>query len=314
MNRFFRNLVLATLAVLLLVSFYNVRHKNSGGGYFPRLGSPAPSDESLASRLKSAEAGLAKNPDDLKALVDKGVVYFQMGPDHYADSLNSLNAAWRSGAFDTRIFYYSGVLYENLSLFEESERQYERFLKHEPQDREIQLRLARLLFRMGRWKDSVVYYEKLLAHNPKDLTCLINLGFAHQKQYEADKDKVKSGQLKKDQIQAVQAEGQASLDQAVSYLERASQIEPDLPQGVYLSLSKLYFDKGELEKSVSAGESELKGNAGDKETLQVLAQGYEKLDQKEKTLEILLRLQEGDPENRSYRQKIKTLRTKLAKK
>jgi tetratricopeptide (TPR) repeat protein len=224
-------------------------------------------------------------------------------------------SAWRAGAFDKRIFYYSGVLYENLSLFEESRRQYERFLKHEPADREIQMRLARLLFRMGKWKDSIGYYRKFVEKNPKDLTSLINLGLAHQRQHETDsgeKSRKTSPKEKKDGPSPGGGD-LSDLKQAISFLERAAELEPNLPPGIHLTLAKLRYEEGSWERSASSCLSELKTSPDDRETLKLLSLSYEKMNDEKKLLETYLKLQDLDPQSGALRQKVKALRSKLKK-
>lgn len=312
-----RNFLLALLLIVLLLSLTD--KFSNDDFFFPRLGERSPSQESLPARLKKSEERFAQNPDDLKALVDRGVIYFLMGTEHTADALNAFNAAWRAGAFDKRIFYYSGILYENLSLFTESEKQYERFLKHEPGDREIRLRLARLLFRMGKWDDSISHYQKFIRENPNDTTALINLGLSYQKRYElksqqkASPQQSQSSRKTKSKATEEKPKEVPDINAAINYLEQAKSLQPNLPEGIYASLAKLYLEKGDWEKSVAACESELKMNPNQTEALKLLTAAYENANQKEKALEIYLKLLEKDPQNKSFKQKVKALKSQLKK-
>lgn len=244
----------------------------------------------------------------MKSLVDKGVIYFMKGPAFISDSLNAFNAAWQSGALDKRIFYYSGILYENLSLFEEAQRQYERFLRHERGDREIRLRLARLFFREGKWDDAISSYQEIAGENQKDVTALINCGLAYAKKFDAMiQEKKKVADKENEEISACIQEG-------IYYLESASKIQTDLPEGVYLALAKLYWKKEDFEKTVSACNAELKISTNTIEPLQILGNVYEKLNQKENALETYTTLSEKMPQNNSYKSKIKILKKQLQKK
>lgn len=311
-----RNFLLSFFFISLLLIF--TQNSRDGKLFFPRVEGTSIAQGALQELLKKSQERIAKNPDDLKALVDSGVAYFFMGPEHYADSLNAFNSAWRSGAFDKRIFYYSGILYENLSLFTESQKQYERFLRHEPKDREIQLRLARLLFRMGQWDDSIRTYQRFIKENEKDVASLINLGLAFQKKYELKQQKkalpqTSSKGKKKSLADQSKPADHWELHQAIFYLEQAAKLQPALPKGIYLSLAVLYFEKGDWQSTGSACESELKASPNEKETLFLLSSAYEQMRQLDKSLEICAKLLESDPQNKSLKRKIKSLKSKLKK-
>lgn len=265
--------------------------------FFPRIEKPPPSPKQLERRLRKVKKRIEKNPNDLKALVDQGVIYFFLGNDHIADSLNAFHSAWQDGALDKRIFYYSGILYEELSLFEESLKQYRRFLNHEPKDRQIRLRLAKLLFEMGRWDQAIGEYERLVEKNEKDVTSLINLGLA-------TKEKFEQGQKQKKDLSE-------DLQQAIFYLAKAAEIQPELPEGIYLSLAKLYFWSNNYEKSISSCKAELKVATNQIETLNLMALAHEKLNQKKEALEVYEELAKKEPRNLRHRQKIRSLKSQL---
>ncbi len=228
-----------------------------------------------------------------------------MGPDHYADSLNALTEAWREGTFDKRIFYYLGVLYENLSVFDEAEKQYTRFLNHEPDDREILLRLARLDFRMGKWEESIQQYQKLLDKNPKDVTSLVNLGLAYQLRYKAEA--ALSGKNKKSD-----ADLKKILELGVHNLEAAKTFDPNLSKGIYLALAQMYSAQGLTDQSIESAKMELTKYPGDnKDAYQVLTSGYEKLNNKQGLLETLEAWARSDPKNPNLPRRINALKKQL---
>ncbi len=302
MNPVFRRSIVVALALGLIVFFAQRLLNNQ---FFPRLNEPPPSESKLRSLLKNKEEDLSKNPNDLESLVDRGVVYYWMGPDHYADALNSLNAARKGGAFDERIFYYSGVLYENISLFEEAQRQYERFLNHEPDDHEIRLRLARLLFRMDKWDESISRYLSMIEENGKDLTSIVNCGLAYQKKAELI-------QSKKAKLAPEEASEVGKLeDQAVIYLERARSLSAELPEGVMFTLSKLYYRKKDWQKATQTAETEVQRDSNAPALLEILAVGYENLNQNEKALDFYVKLSAAAPKNSTAKNKIKNLKKLL---
>ncbi len=279
--------------------------RRSNHRFFPRLNDAPPSASKLESLLKDKEEDLTKNPNDLKSLVDRGVIYYWMGADHYADALNSLNAARKGGAFDERIFYYSGVLYENISLFEEAQKQYERFLNHQPEDREIKLRLARLLFRSGKWEESIARYQALIDDNAKDYTSIINCGLAYQQVAESIQSK-NPRPSPEDAAKIRQTE-----DQAIGYLERAVSLGESLPPGVGFTLAKLYYRKKEWQKAAQAAEPEQQRGSGDPALLEILAVSYENMGQNEKALDYYNKWSAAAPRSQTARTKIKNLKKLL---
>ncbi len=249
---------------------------------------------------------LAKNPKDLTALVNRGVVFFEMGQDHYSDALNALTQARRDGAIDRRVFYYLGVLYEDLSVFDEAEKQYARFLNNEPGDREIRLRLARLLFRMGKWDSAIEHYHMLLEQNPKDVTTLVNLGLAHQLRYKAEAAVSGKNKMSPSDLNGL-------LEQGIKHLEAARVLDPNLSKGVFLALAQMYAAQNKWEESASAAKSELEKYPGEnvKDSYQSLSAAYEKLKQNENLLHALEAWAAADPKNSTLPRKIKSLKKLL---
>jgi tetratricopeptide (TPR) repeat protein len=233
-------------------------------------------------------------------------VYFLKGEEHYADALNNFSAAWQAGALDKRIFYYSGILYEHLSLLDEAERQYRRFLRHEPESREIRLRLARLVFNAGKWEEAIQEYQAWLEEHPEDLTALINCGVAYQEMAR----KVFSD--RKASKQEENAKMSSWVQEGSHYLEKAIQLEPDLPEGVYLSLGRLYYYDGKYEPSAQACEKEVLKNPESSEALKVLVLNYNKLKEDEKELETYLKLSKKFPKDESYKRHIIRLQKRVA--
>ena len=82
------------------------------------------------------------------------------------------------------------------------------------------------------------------------------------------------------------------------------------------SKKSIYWDLpgGRLQKGQNIKETLKRDSSKDqKEALQILSNSYEKLGQKDKVLETSLKLLEKDPQNRSLKQKIKSLKSKLSK-
>jgi len=299
------------LAPFLFLGIYYFAPHRSEPQFFPRLEESPPSQTTLEKKLKKSQELYSKNANDLASLVDQGVAYFFMGKETYAQSLNSFNLAWRQGAFDKRIFYYSGVLYENLSLLEEAQKQYERFLKHEPKERQIRLRLARLLWKMQKWNEAILKYQELLKEDPKDITSLVNCGLAFQKNAELLLKKKKLTQEEKVQLDSF-------LTQAISNLESASLLETSSPghlltKEVSLTLLQLYKAHQDWEKAVSFSLNLLKKFPEEQELFLILGSSYEALGRQEDAFQIYSKALEKVPKNPFLNQKVRTLKKKLKK-
>lgn len=308
---------LAFAVILVLAGTWSYRQFSPANVFFPRVNRTSPPPDRIQRLLKESEKRLALDPENLDALVELGIAYFFMGPERYPDSLNAFNAAWRMSAFDPRLFYYSGILYEEISLFEEAEKQYRRFLKHVPKDREIELRLARLLYRMGKWADSVRYYEQLVKSNPNDVTSTVNLGLAYSRRYEQIRQELstKSKPTQKPQKadEPAQTDPSMLMTRAIEFLEKAAKLDPELDEGLHLELAKLYFEKNDWQNCVLACQSELKRKNSDPETLKLITLSYEKLGDKNNAYTFASLWEKSDPKNRQARSKAGQLKPRSKK-
>ena len=73
--------------------------------------------QNLDSEIAAAQRDLKTNPQDLKALALLGTCYFKKGPDFYPQGVNALEEARSLGSLDPDIFYYLGIMYQNLGFY-----------------------------------------------------------------------------------------------------------------------------------------------------------------------------------------------------
>src|SRR5256885_1504698 len=66
----------------------------SGHNRFPRRESEFLSAEALDRRLERANQRLKANPDDVRTMVESGILLYQKGKDFYPDAINALDDAW----------------------------------------------------------------------------------------------------------------------------------------------------------------------------------------------------------------------------
>src|SRR3989344_4499912 len=124
-------LVIAGVAALSFLFSY--RHQNASL-FFPRDPSDFSSQRNLGRIVEQVQRELEKDPENIQALIRMGITHYQMGKEHYLDALNELEHARELGAVDPRIFYYLGVMYQEVGLYSYAIPELERFLRNFPED------------------------------------------------------------------------------------------------------------------------------------------------------------------------------------
>lgn len=138
-------------------------------------------DKQLDRKIALAQERLKINPEDLKALFNSGLLKFQKGGAFYPDAIADLEKARQLGLSDDRLFYYLGVMYQGVGLYDFACDEYRKFLRNHPDDFEISMRLAKLDYAAGRFPDAVRDYEILELKYPKTPVVLENLVLARWK-------------------------------------------------------------------------------------------------------------------------------------
>jgi Flp pilus assembly protein TadD len=157
-----------------------------GGGLWWALSSrdpfPRPRENAKPPQVEAAlervQERLREDPQDIEALVEFGTLSFERGRDFYPDAVNALEEARDLGALDARVFYCLGVMYQELGLYPFAVTEYRRFLRNHSKDKEVRLRLAKLLYRNGSFQEAVSEYERLKYDSPGDKLIEENLGLS----------------------------------------------------------------------------------------------------------------------------------------
>ncbi len=144
----------------------------------PRRAAEFPSPAKLDARIASAQDRLRSDPQDLSALVELGTSLFERGKGDYIDAINVLEQARDLGALDPRIFYCLGIMYQEEGLYPYALTEYQRFLRHYPEDKEIRLLAAKLDYRLGLFDAATKEYERLKFQTPGDPVVEENLGLS----------------------------------------------------------------------------------------------------------------------------------------
>lgn len=272
-----RNRFAAAVALLAIISlvvlwrvFFGLHGLDRGAGG----GGDLPVSAERGAAIETLERRLEANPEDIESLVELGVLHFEKGVDHYPDAVNELEGARELGAMDVRIFYCLGIMYQELGLYDFSIAEYRRYLRNKPDDKEIRMLFAKLLYKRKRYGDAVNQYERLRFHFPKDSLVIENLGlslwgakltsrametFGSLKDPEWDQAASRRASYYLGQIAYEQSRYQAGLNHLLGCVPGGK--EPDFgisPEKIYSSLAMTYQKLGLQEEGRLAWEKVLK--------------------------------------------------------
>jgi tetratricopeptide (TPR) repeat protein len=147
-------------------------------GSFARRKIEFPPLPQLNASIAAAQERLKGNPHDIATLVELGTLHFEKGKEFYPDAINELEDARELGALDPRIFYCLGIMYQEVGLYPYALDEYRRFLRHYPDDKEIRMLAAKLLYKQGEYTEAVSEYERLKFNFPNDGLIEENLGLS----------------------------------------------------------------------------------------------------------------------------------------
>ncbi len=170
-------------AVFIFIVIYAVFTKEPGiaSGLFPRTATGFLEKGQLGRKLAGLEERTQNNPNDIRAFFEAGLLKFQKGPDSYIDAISDLETARSRGLADIRTFYYLGRMYQAVGLYDFSLEEYRRFLNNRPEDFEVRMLAAKLLFSSGKYPAAVKEYETILAGHPDNVLVLENLALSRWK-------------------------------------------------------------------------------------------------------------------------------------
>jgi len=167
------DVLLATAGILFAALTYHQYR------YFGSTIGPARQDQSpgvgTQARIQSLRSYVASNPDDFRAYTDLAIACYQNGAESYIDGLNALDRARRLGATGEQLFYYAGVMYQGVGLADYATSEFEKYLRHFPDDRDTRVRLANLYLQQKRIEESWKMYQDLQAQDSKDPVILFNM-------------------------------------------------------------------------------------------------------------------------------------------
>lgn len=167
-----------TVALLAALALFLAR---GGGGplpEFPREKKDFMSAERAEARIAELSKRLAESPEDIRALDESGRLKFQLGQQRYVEAIADLERARSHGLADPRSFYYLGVMYQAVGLYDFAAQEYRRFLNNYPADAEVRMLLGKLYYAAGDYAAAVREYEALRRDGAGDPVLLENLVLA----------------------------------------------------------------------------------------------------------------------------------------
>ena len=177
-RRYRAALVLAP-AFLAALSLFVYQGSPNRGGLIRESAEPsAKIPPSLDRQLAAVEKRLQDNPENLKALFASGLLKFRKGSSFYPDAIADFEKARQLGLCDERLFYYLGVMYQGVGLYDFACDEYKKFLRNRGDDFEIFMRLAKLHYAAGRFPEAARDYEALRLKHPQNPLILENLALS----------------------------------------------------------------------------------------------------------------------------------------
>lgn len=170
----------AVFAAIVVYAVFT-RGPGAASGVFPRAGTEFLEQGQLDRKLARLEERTRNNPADIQAFFEAGLLKFQKGPDSYIDAISDLETARSRGLADIRTFYYLGRMYQAVGLYDFSLEEYRRFLNNRPEDFEVRMLAAKLLFSSGKYPAAVKEYEAVSAGHPDNVLVLENLALSRWK-------------------------------------------------------------------------------------------------------------------------------------
>lgn len=247
---------------------------------FPRQPSEFRSPSVLAIDKEAALSTLSVRGDDLASLLNLAIIYFEEGA--HVKGLEYLERARDLGAIDDRLFYYAGVMYEAQGLPEYAVAEYEKFLRHHPDDVETRLRLANALYRMDDVDRSIDHYRRVLTARPGDPLVSYNLALAYR-----DKKR---------------------WDEGLTALKPFLDLGKPLPAGGHRLLGDLYLGSGSAEKALSEYEKERDLSGETLEVCLALAAAAETLKKTDLAVAYWNKALGQDPTHREARARLRRLK------
>ncbi len=248
--------------------------------FFPRVNEARIySEETIDKKIDVLETQVNLNPDNPRNKVDLGILYFLKGPQYYDKAINLLDASWRQGLSDKRIFYYLGYMYEFLKLYNFAIEEYKKYLTNDPEDLEINIKLANVYYYTGRIDDAIEQYYNILNRHKDNIVVLTNLGTIYFEKGEY-------------------SDAQECFAKVKNLCRKKNIV---VPAKVNFYLGKIFFLNNNYHSAKQYLEEELSSSPEDVETQSLLAQTYAILNDRQNAISLCEKVLQKDPKNKKIR-------------
>lgn len=266
--------IVAALTLAFLGALYLLLHD---AGTFHAKTIEFPPLPKLNAAIVAAQERLKGNPEDIGTLTELGTLHFEKGKEYYPDAINELEEARELGALDPRIFYCLGIMYQEVGLYSFALDEYKRFLRHYPDDKEIRMLAAKLLYKQGSFAEAVKQYERLKFNHPGDALIEENLGLSLWGAKEADRaidsfnqlqatggDQAKRAEFYLGQIAFERGDAKGAVEHLLKCQPEAGAANFGIPADkLHSALALAYQKAGDLAAAKTAWEQAVQDNPGD---------------------------------------------------
>ncbi|MFN3551050.1 MAG: tetratricopeptide repeat protein [Endomicrobiia bacterium] len=290
-NRKIINIGLYLFSLLVLIIFVFTISSKYKKFFFPRENSNIViNKEKIEKNIEKLQSELNYSPENVKIMVELGIYYFLKGPDFYDKSINLLYKAWQSGSTDIRTFYYLGVMYEFLNLYNLAINEYKKFLINIPNDIEVNLRLGNLYYKTGKLDDAINVFTYVLKKDKNNIIALTNLGFIYFSREEFN-------------------DAQEYFLKAKNICNKKNLIEP---KNLNFYLGRIYFNNKNFETAKKYFEQEYKNYPDNLENNLMLAKTYYELKDLKATLALVQQIQKDYPKHKDLLELQKKIKKNLS--
>ncbi|MEE8168474.1 MAG: tetratricopeptide repeat protein [Candidatus Hydrothermarchaeales archaeon] len=133
-------------------------------------------DTDLANAIKAYDEAIEINPNDTKALYNKGIVLASLG--RYAEAIEAYDKALEIDSTLKEAWYGKGVTLLHLDRYEEAIEAYDKALEIDSTLKEAWSNKGRILGELGRYDEAINALDKALEIDPRDVDAWHNKGAA----------------------------------------------------------------------------------------------------------------------------------------
>jgi tetratricopeptide (TPR) repeat protein len=207
-------------------------------------------DSAIATYQKLLET----TPDDVEAMISLGNLYYNKA--EYEKAVETLQKVLEIDPDNVDAIANIALAYDFLGQRDRAIQFYQDAIEKNPEDKDLRFNYGRLFFLAEDYDKAIEQFEKVLEQDPNDLEATLNIANAYLTMAEAkmkilrDLD-INQKEYTEKQIEAIRDEAVGFYKQAIPYLEKASELDPN-NYATWYNLGVAYANAGEREKAEAA--------------------------------------------------------------